>query len=120
MNFFSEQVRAYDLETLVANVGGYVGLFLGYAILQTPLFLLKIYDMINIFATRIMQSSKPKNNSSPKMIISGKRKGFEGKNLEENINSLKESVNRLMTRIEDGEQIVNILKQNIQSEKDKS
>ena len=51
------------------------------------------------------------------MIISGKRKGFEGKNLEENINSLKESVNRLMTRIEDGEQIVNILKQDIQADR---
>ena len=38
------QIRAYNIETLIANVGGYVGLFLGYAILQTPEFFLKIYE----------------------------------------------------------------------------
>ena len=65
-----------------------------------------------------MQSSKPKNNSSPKMIISGKRIAFEKDNFEENIHS-KETVCKLMTRIEDAEQIVNILKQNIRSENDK-
>ena len=54
------------------------------------------------------------------MIISGKRKGSERKDLEENIYSLKETVCKLMTRIEDAEQMVDILKQNIQSENDKS
>ena len=71
----------------MANVGGYVGLFLGYAILQTPLFLLKIYEIVNTFATRIMRSSKPRCISSPKIIFSGERKGVERKNLEENIDS---------------------------------
>ena len=31
-----EQVRAYDVQSLVGNVGGYMGLFLGYAILHFP------------------------------------------------------------------------------------
>ena len=41
---FFHQIRAYNIETLIANVGGYVGLFLGYAILQTPEFFVKVYQ----------------------------------------------------------------------------
>ena len=31
-----QMVRAYDLGALVGNVGGYIGLFLGFAIWQLP------------------------------------------------------------------------------------
>ena len=31
-----EQIRAYDFQSLIGNAGGYIGLFLGYAILQLP------------------------------------------------------------------------------------
>ena len=30
------QVQAYDFERLVGNIGGYIGLFLGYSFLQIP------------------------------------------------------------------------------------
>ena len=30
------QVKAFDMEMLVGNIGGYLGLFLGYALLQIP------------------------------------------------------------------------------------
>ena len=34
-------MRAYDIESLVGNAGGYIGLFMGYALFQLPnLFLL--------------------------------------------------------------------------------
>ena len=98
----------------MANVGGYVGLFLGYAILQTPLFLLNMYRMVKRFATRIMRSSKPKSNSSIK-ITSSRGKGVERINLNENIHALKETIGKLITRIEDAEDIVNSLKQEIRS-----
>ena len=35
------QVKAFDMEMLVGNVGGYLGLFLGYALLQIPDLLVK-------------------------------------------------------------------------------
>ena len=31
-----KQTRAYSLQSLVGNVGGYLGLFLGYAIMDLP------------------------------------------------------------------------------------
>ena len=31
-----KQIKAYTFTNLVGNVGGYIGLFLGYAILNTP------------------------------------------------------------------------------------
>ena len=32
-------MRAYDIGSLVGDVGGYIGLFLGYALLNLPKFL---------------------------------------------------------------------------------
>ena len=37
-----EQIRAYDFESLVGNVGGYIGMFLGYAISNLPRFFLDV------------------------------------------------------------------------------
>ena len=31
-----KQIRAYDIDSLVGNMGGYMGLFLGYALLNFP------------------------------------------------------------------------------------
>ena len=30
------QIKAYDVQTLIGNAGGYVGLFLGVALIQLP------------------------------------------------------------------------------------
>ena len=38
-----KQVQAYDLESFVGNTGGYIGLFLGYAILSLPSFVVSLY-----------------------------------------------------------------------------
>ena len=38
-----KQVQAYDFDSLVGNVGGYMGLFLGYAILNLPHLLLVLF-----------------------------------------------------------------------------
>ena len=39
-----EQIRAYNLQTLVGNAGGYIGLFLGYTIKEIPVFLRKLFE----------------------------------------------------------------------------
>ena len=41
-----EQSRAYDFNNLIGNGGGYVGVFLGVAIIQLPTFLFKIHSFI--------------------------------------------------------------------------
>ena len=39
--------RALDFNSLVGNVGGYVGLFIGVSILQAPALLLKLFRFIS-------------------------------------------------------------------------
>ena len=49
MNFLSghfkeiKQVRAYNVQSLIGNAGGYIGLFLGYTLKEMPSFLKIIY-----------------------------------------------------------------------------
>ena len=47
-NTFMEikQIKAYNFENLVGNAGGYVGLFLGYSVIQLPYFATVIYQKI--------------------------------------------------------------------------
>ena len=42
-----KQIRAYTFPNLVGNVGGYMGLFLGYAILNFPRLLIKLFNSMN-------------------------------------------------------------------------
>ena len=41
-----QQIRAYSIEDLVGDIGGYLGLFLGFSLLQIPELLFKIYFLI--------------------------------------------------------------------------
>ena len=41
-----EHVRQYNFESLIGNAGGYLGLFLGYALLQLPAFIVIAYSKI--------------------------------------------------------------------------
>ena len=49
------QSRAVDFQTLVGNVGGYIGLLLGYSIIQLPTFLTDCYGAIRKFFDRILR-----------------------------------------------------------------
>ena len=40
-----KQIKAYTFTNLVGNVGGYIGLFLGYAILNTPKLGRKLFNV---------------------------------------------------------------------------
>ena len=37
-------VQEYDVESMMGNIGGYIGLFLGYSLLQFPQFLTTVYN----------------------------------------------------------------------------
>ena len=39
-------VRAFDIQTLIGNAGGYIGLFLGHTVLQIPGFLYYLWKTI--------------------------------------------------------------------------
>ena len=44
--------RAIDIQALVGNIGGYIGLFLGYSILQIPDFIVVIFCKVKMFMSR--------------------------------------------------------------------
>ena len=46
------QLKAYDMNSLVGNVGGYIGMFLGYALLNFP------ETLIELFKNILMSKSK--------------------------------------------------------------
>ena len=52
-----KQVKAFGIESLVGNVGGYIGLFLGYSFLQLPNFLLSVYQKCTLKFTTPNQNS---------------------------------------------------------------
>ena len=41
-----KQIRAYNLQSLIGNTGGYVGLLLGYTILELPFLIIKLIGTI--------------------------------------------------------------------------
>ena len=60
------QIRAYTFQSLVGNVGGYIGLLLGYAILNVPSLLLKVWSYIK--ASPWLSSSKYRKSAKSNAI----------------------------------------------------
>lgn len=54
---FIEQTRSYDVQTLVGNAGGYVGLFLGVALMQLPTAIQRIVIFFNKYYQNERQTS---------------------------------------------------------------
>ena len=53
-----QQMRAYSVQSLIGNAGGYVGLFVGYTVAEFPLLLMTIYIKLKA----IYRRSKGANN----------------------------------------------------------
>ena len=49
------QVRAYDIQSLIGNAGGYLGLFLGYSIVHFPILIVKVFNNIKHFVNNRQQ-----------------------------------------------------------------
>ena len=58
-----EHVQEYDLESLLGNIGGYIGLFLGYSLINFPKF---ICDLRNIIRKKMVPKNKKKNKKKNK------------------------------------------------------
>ena len=62
------QIKAFDFNDLLGHIGGYIGMFLGYALLN---FAYSIVDLFETFVTRCCKSSNICGNE--------KRAGFHNK-----------------------------------------
>ena len=58
------QVRAYNGESLIGNIGGYIGLFLGYTILQLPDLLIFLYQQLSRMYHKHINSKSYSSHSS--------------------------------------------------------
>ena len=59
-------VQEYDVESMVGNIGGYIGLFLGYTLLHFPRFMLSVFAYIkNKFFPRISHIRRNKVSTKP-------------------------------------------------------
>ena len=57
-------VQEYDVESMVGNIGGYIGLLLGYSLLHFPTFMLSVFAFIKKkFFSRISHITRNKNCS---------------------------------------------------------
>ena len=83
-----QMIRAYDLGALVGNVGGYIGLFLGYTLMMIPEILKRIgkfcADNSNI-RTQVMQN----NDSVVEKQIDIDRLRFQIRSLEKRIDEIQ-------------------------------
>jgi hypothetical protein len=64
------QVRAYDMELLIGNLGGYIGLFLGYAMLQIPDSVSIFKKWLNLNFNNVMHWISGKTKINPDMVTS--------------------------------------------------
>ena len=59
-----KQIVAYDIDSLYGNIGGYMGLFLGYALLNLPTLFLILFGSIK---KRFLETKTPKKSKQNKV-----------------------------------------------------
>ena len=60
------QVREYGIQSVVGDSGGYIGLFLGFALLQTPEILMNTYSLLKQYLLR--NKTKPVYKKSTRIL----------------------------------------------------
>ena len=84
-------MRAFSFESFVGSAGGYIGLFLGYAFLQLPDFVISFKNMIrSLFVGKAKigkgSNGKSANKTSNDITLN------EGNDMENKINKLEEEM----------------------------
>ena len=64
-----EHVQEYDFESLVGNIGGYIGLFLGYSLINFPRFIISLIKIIRKKLMPIMQKNKREKRTQNRSLI---------------------------------------------------
>ena len=61
--------RAIDIQGLIGNVGGYIGLFLGYSFLQIPDFIILIVLRAKSWVEQIQEGRDPNQTRALKVMV---------------------------------------------------
>ena len=100
------QVRDYSIQDVVGDIGGYLGLFLGFAILQIPEFLFRVYFWIEgIIAkkkTNIIPISEKLNNHETNETMARSHIEAMNRKLEQNIvdvNTMKKTLDDIRIQV---------------------
>ena len=102
------------METLVANIGGYIGLFLGYAILQIPVSVGHIMNAIKSMITRKVDSCSESERSHSNSIPENTRPIIDKKPFVSSSAWRNEDITKIKQSVKDVENILTSIKQNIQ------
>ena len=117
-----ELVRAYDIQSLIGNAGGYIGIFLGYALYQMPGAFMHVWECIsnknnerkNSDANKIkdMERESLYNNGTPNNMNSPRNKVNnamleEITRMKDEMNQMKDKINEMVYESESKENIIN-------------
>ena len=87
-------IREFGVQSLVGNIGGYIGIFIGYALMNVPELIASLFNRIRFFR---------KNNKEEKMIEDQAALATNDVNIDElaqKIRVLEESIEKRFPRIE--------------------
>ena len=101
------------METLIANIGGYIGLFLGYAILQIPISVGHIMNAIKSMITRKVDSSSESERSHSDSISENTRPIIDKKPFVSSSTCRNEDIAKIKQSVKDVEYMLNSIKQNL-------
>ena len=91
-----KQLRSFGIASLVGNVGGYIGLFLGFSIIQLPSFCAFLYQNIKgLFnKTNVSDTDKTKENRTDLFVDTKENRQHTA--IIKRLNLLEERVNMIM------------------------
>ena len=93
-------VQEYDVESLVGNIGGYIGLFLGYSLLHFPRFVISLFDVIKkklVPGIKVIRRNAMRRKSKPKTEINVNPQPYSDVNETNQRATLKNVRNELTT-----------------------
>ena len=112
--------RAIDIQALVGNIGGYIGLFLGYSILQIPDFIVLIFYKVKMYISRSRKDTiKMDSNISfetrqegSKNVNSNANLFGVGKDVRSMIVKMSADIDEILTIVQKQEQRIESLEKN--------
>lgn len=84
-----KQAQAYDIESFVGNVGGYVGLFLGYSLMCIPSWIAKMFRTVRQRGEKRLKKMGNERKKSSQLAQECSSIGVEISMLDENCNKEK-------------------------------
>ena len=113
--------RAIDIQALVGNIGGYIGLFLGYSILQIPDFIVVIFCKVKMFMSRSRKGILTMNSN---ISFETKREYWKnvnsnddllgvGRDVPSTIDKMSTDIDKILTIVQKQEQRIESLEKKI-------